>query len=302
MRDRTGSSESIRADGYYTGTYGPILDLRIRFGSGPWRMGAAWAVIAGALAANALSPGSENLLRLAGSILLADVAWGATWPVLPRSDRLPDGLRRSRLPYSAPQAPMEKVLAGLVNGGSKEEAGGWEGALPGLVLTAILSVLLGSPAIILSLVAFGAAGSARILIARNRWPAFLMGLLGVGLPWLLGVSLTWSQGLHRSVVQFDASLALGTAFTVLAWMSCRVRSADASSSVWPAWLGQVAVLGTLAVLEEPLAVAVVGSFMVVPTLWFSKQGGSPQGVLAAMAKSDPWWLGAMLVAALIVHS
>jgi hypothetical protein len=301
MQDRTGPLESITTDGDYPNLGGPILDLRIRFGSGPWRMGPAWAVIAGAVVGNALGLGSGSFLRLAGAVLLADVAWGSIWPVQPRGSRSHGRARSSRLPYSAPRAPMQQILAALFNGGSEGESGDWEGILPGLVLIAALSLLLGSPAILLSFAALALAGSARVLMIHDRWPAFLMALLGVGLPWALGASLTWSQASANVGIRFDAGLALAIAFTVLAWATWRVRSAGVPSSAWAVWFGQVAVLGTLAALKEPLAVAVVGSLMLVPSLWLAKPADSHTGVLGAVTRGDSWWLAAMLVTAVMVR-
>jgi hypothetical protein len=301
MQDRTGPFESITTDGDYPSLGGPILDLRIRLGSGPWRMGPAWAVIAGALAGNALGLGSGSLLRLAGAVLLADVAWGSIWPETPRRSRFRGRARGNRLPYAAPRAPLQQALAALFSGGSEGEGGGWEGILPGLVLIAALSLLLGSPAILLSLVALAFAGSARVLMVRNRWPALLMALLGVGLPWALGASLAWSQGSTNARIPFDAGLALGIAFTVLAWATWRFRSPGASLSTRTAWFGQVVVVATLAAAKEPLAVAVVGSLMLVPTLWLIRPAESRTGVLDAIVKGDSWWLAAMLVAAMIVR-
>jgi hypothetical protein len=296
-------AQSIDAGEGFLERTGPILNLNFHLSSSPWQMGPGWAVLAGALAGHAPILGGENLLRLAGSLILADTAWGALWLQVPSGrNRLTEGERVGRLPYAAFQSPMRRILTVLVRGTPDDSGAGWHGMLAGLILAATLSLLLGGPAIILSSMALLASVGVRFLIGRGRKPAFLTALLCIGLPWILGVSLGWAQGTTPPLSQIVAPLMVGAAFMILGWTIDYVRFDGQTFKTWPAWLGQITLLGTLTVLREPTALVMIGCLTVVPNLWLSRNGTSLTELSRAMRKSEPWWLASMLVAALTVHS
>jgi hypothetical protein len=288
---------------HYLRRPGPVLNLKFRLSGSPLRMGPAWAVIAGAVAGHAPIVGAENLLQLAGALLLADAVWGVFWPQIPlRRDQPTDRSPRRRLPYSAFESPLSRILS--VFAGESDEAGdeGWHGILGGLVLAAITSLLLGRAAILLSSLALAVSLGARFLSVRGRMWALCVALLSIGLPWALGASLGWTPGTPLHERHLGAPLAVGAAFTVLAWMSQYVRVANSWHPARPVWVGQILVLMTLVAVQEPLALAVMGCLAVVPGLWLSRKRSCPQQMNEAMANSEPWWLASMLVSALAVRS
>src|SRR5512135_2622598 len=98
MADVVDHSQWLSADA------GPLLGLRLSVSRHPWRIGPAWALVAGALAAGVPFADGTSLLRLAGAIVLADAAWGSVWSVMARGGaREPD--EPWGLPYVQPAAP-----------------------------------------------------------------------------------------------------------------------------------------------------------------------------------------------------
>src|SRR5512139_3059102 len=98
----------------YAGHGEPILGLGVYLSTSPWRLGPVWAVLAGALASQAPVWGDSNLLRLGGSILLADAVWGVLWRrTAARLEVLPKRERGLRLPYSNARSPMMAFLSEL---------------------------------------------------------------------------------------------------------------------------------------------------------------------------------------------
>jgi hypothetical protein len=303
MWDSSCVSGSIDQSIGYTGRSGPILGLGFYLNSSPWRLGPAWAVLAGTLASQAPIWGSENLLRLGGSLLLADAVWGVFWQqTTPQQRVLPKRARTVVLPYSDTQSPLREALAGLRgeatgNGGETD----WPGMLAVLGLAAVLSLWLGWPAVALSFLALVASVGVRGMVRRGKNPALTLALLNTGLPWGLGASLGWADGARPSFESLQVSLPLGLAFMALTWSMYRVPLSGSSSQVWPIWLGQVVVLVTLVAVGAPLALAVVGSLFVVPGLWLSRHGGSAQEVADVLRNSGLWWLASMLASALAVR-
>jgi hypothetical protein len=305
MWESTGISELTNADERNPGRTGPILDLRFRLRSSPWRMGPAWALLAGALAVDAPFSGIANLLRLAGALILADAVWGVLWLRTPSGGAAPDGgTPHSRIPYAGAHSPMSKVIARL----SSEGDAGWQGVVLGLLVAAVLSSLVGRGAFLLSLLALLAAMGARLAFGQKRAPAFLLALLGAGLPWALGASLGWSpQGSSfldasgAGLTRVSAALTLGGSFTFLHWMVLRIPGAGRFRAGRGVLLGQLAVLLTLVTLREPVAVALVACLMVAPGLYTMKDPASYLNAADTRPQSDPWWLASMLTAALVVR-
>jgi len=93
----------------------------------------------------------------------------------------------------------------------------------------------------------------------------------------------------------------GIAFMILSWAIGHVRFAEPPLTVWPVWLGQITLLGTLIALREPVALAMIGCLLVVPSFWLSRNGTSLQEITGGIRTSEPWWLACMLTAALAVR-
>ena len=280
----------------------PILGLGVYLGGSPWRLGPAWAVLAGALAGKAPVWSGGDLLRLGGSVLLADAVWGVLWrQSAPRQGVLPKRERGPSLPYTAAHSPMVEVLSGL--GFESTEVGGtdWQSTLAGLGLTTVLSVLLGMYAIVLSLVVGIASVGIRLMVRRGKKPALMMALLSMGLPWALGAALGWAGDVRPPLDFSGAGLALGAAFTFLTWSVHRVDVGRSMAQVRPIWLGQIAPLATLIAIREPLGTALVSGLLVLPCLWISRWTRLAQEVARDLEASAQWWLASMLVAALAVR-
>jgi hypothetical protein len=286
----------------YAGTSEPIFGLRLQLNSTPWRLGPAWAVFGGALASQAPIWGGNSLLRLGGSLLLADALWGVFWR-MPLSARRaqPERQSRSVLPYADARGPMVQALHALSWHDTGDAEIGWQGALAGLALVAVLSVLLGSWAVLLSLLAVVAAIALRLLVRRGRAPCFLMAILSTGLPWALGTALGVEGAgspLNRPAL---AGLALGALFTVLAWVLLRAEVLGSRRLALPIWVAQIGVLAVLTVFREAFGVAVVAGCFVVPCLLTSRWPCRSHDVGAILRSSNPWWLASMLTAALVVR-
>jgi hypothetical protein len=302
MWDSSGVPGSVDQSIGYTGRSGPILGLRFFFSGSPWRLGPAWAVLAGALASQTPIWGGDNLLRLGGSLLLADAVWGFFWrQTRPQQHVLPKRARRVILPYSDPHSPMIEALAGLRYDATENGETGWLGILAVLGIAAGLSILLGSPAIVLSLLALIASVGMRLMVRGGQKPALAMALLTTGFPWALGAAMSWTGGAQPPFELLATGLSLGVAFTTLTWSVCRVASFGSSSQFWPIWFAQVVVLAALMTIGAPIALAVVGGLFVVPCLWLSRHDGSAREVAEMLQNSDLWWLASMLGAALAVR-
>jgi hypothetical protein len=285
----------------YAGSGEPILGLRLYLISNPWRLGPAWAVVAGALASQAPIWVGENLLRLVGSLLLADALWGIFW----RRPMFVPGVqpeRRSRgvLPYVDTRGPMVHILRGLgwQDAGATEAA--WQGALAGLGLVAVLSVLLGSSAIVLSLLALMASVAVRLRARRGKTPCMMLALLSMGLPWALGAGLGSGGNSFPLSRLAGGSLALGVAFTILTWTLLRAGVHGSERPVWPVWIAQIGVLAVLMVSREAVGMAVVAGCLVVPSLLTSRWPSGLSEGGAILRGSNSWWLASMLAAALAV--
>ena len=302
MWNSSGVPGSTAPSGASIGRSAPILGLGIYFNSSPWRLGPAWAVLAGALASQAPIWGGENLLRLGGSILLADALWGVFWQqTAPRRRVLPERARSVNLPYSGTHSPMMDALSGLRYEATEDDEIGCQGILAALGLAAVLGLLLGFPAIVLSLLALIASVGVRLMVRLGRKPALAIAILVIGLPWALGASLAWTGAAQLPTEALTTGLLLSVAFTMLAWSVYSVSLSGSRRQVWSIWVGQVVVLVALMIVGDSLALAVVGGLFVVPCFWLSRNADSAHEVTDALRNSGPWWLASMLGAALTVR-
>lgn len=273
---------------------GPLIGLRVSVSRNPWRIGPAWAVVAGALAAGMPIGSSAALLRLLGAVLLADSAWGAVWAVMAGDGGQPRPPESWGLPYIHPSAPIMQVsdrLRGLSSGV------GCHDLLMSMVLALGLSALLGLVPFVLSLLVLAIALIAQTMAERGRRPALAYSLLAVGLPWSLGLALS-----GQSTPALVGPIALGMAFLLLVWAFERLRGRRRTST-FGAWLGQLAVLGTLAGLRLPWAAALTAALFLPPS-WYLLHARAARGTPAAadfmtsaIERSAVWcWLVFLLAA------
>ncbi len=229
---------------------GPLLSLQATFARRAWRIGPAWAVLAGVLASGAPFLAGDAPLRLAGAIALADPAWGLLWRLTAcGSDHATQSANEvAGLPFGQPDAPLARVLRRLRHMSS---AAAWHELPMALVLAVGLSVLLGPNALALTLAACAVLFVAWLTAERDGQPALAFALLSVGLPWGLGALLAggWADGWERH-------LALAASFTALQWGVQRA-CLDDRGRAWGLWLGQAAVLLALVTLQRPWALATI---------------------------------------------
>lgn len=261
-----------------SGAAGPLVRLRLVPGRLLWRIGPAWSVLAGALAAGAPVLGADALFRLAAAAILADLLWGALREIgQAPPEQVSEHGSPVFLPYARPDAPLGAFLGRLAFAQGGDARASWQGLLLGLALMGAMSVLLGPAAIALS---------AAVLLLwawmqRSGVVPCLDAVLDVALPWLLGTFLAGRGALSWQV------LALAAAFTLLQWGVLRARQGTVV-----AWIGQGAVLVVLIAIQQPGALAGVAMLLAPAAWWLAAQrGGVPTHAL-------PWWWGAMLIAAL----
>ncbi len=262
-----------------------------------WRIGPAWAVVAGAVAAGVALGDAVSLLRLAAAVILADLIWGVLRRIIPDS---PDfegtaTLRTPSLPYGRSDAPLTRLMQMAATGQSASTAP-WLGWLGGLALTVVLSLLLGAPTPLISAAAVGLIFLTRALFRRGYCPSLCLALLDVGLPWTLGAALVWPDVDGEALGWFLQMGMLASAFTVLQWGLYRARF-SAGRRLVALYFGQVMLLGALVVLRQPWAVAVAALLLAPPTWWLARRGEAE----AALARALPWWWASMLAVAAIVR-
>jgi hypothetical protein len=285
---------------------GPLVRLRLLPSRTLFRVGPAWAVIAGVVAAGLPDLGVTALLAVVTAAALADLVWGALRQIVPGPERrssIDDGAApvSLALPYLQPDSPLAGWLRSLTPAASGEhESRGWQGTLIALAVAFALSVLLGVPAVMLSGVAVFVIMIAAAVARRGDIPAFWNALLDVGLPWALGLSLAWNG--NGAPAAFAPAAALGGAFTVLQWGIYRAEETPgmfdaprpARRRTGLAWLGQFLVLLVLIVFRQPWAVAGTAALLAPPSFWLARAGS---GVSSAL----PWWWAAMLLSALSLY-
>jgi hypothetical protein len=279
---------------------GPLIGLGVFVGPGVWRIGPAWAVLAGALASGAPLLGDVVPLRLVGAALLADSAWGVLWRLTAADDgERPHQLAEDdHLPYFQPQSPAGRALGMLHD---IAPGASWRDLTTALVLTGVLSLLLGVPALVLSVVAYAVALWAWALARSGKQPAACDALLNVGLPWLLGLVLArdamqWGGTAHVAI----PGVVMGVAFTTLQWGTRRAYLSD-GSRMFAVWLGQAAVLLALISVEQPWALVLVAGLLLPPAMWLWRSRALATGVERALRQSGPWWLAAMLLSAVALR-
>ena len=286
---------SEAAGGQAVAETGPLVHLDLSPSRMLWRISPAWAVVAGAVAAGAPLGNAVSLLRLATAIILADLIWGILRRIIPASPGT-EGTERlvaPSLPYGSNAAPLARFMQ-MTAGDPQASRGSWLSWLSGLALTAVLSILLGASALLISALAVGLILLTRALFRSAQRPALCLALLDVALPWVLGAALAWPVA--EGATLFLQTVVLAAAFTLLQWGIYRARL----SSGWrlgALYVGQVMLLGVLILLRQPGAVAVTALLLAPPIWWLAR----PNEAEVALARGLPWWWASMMLVAASVR-
>jgi hypothetical protein len=276
---------------------GPLVHLHFAPSRLLWRIGPAWAVVAGAVAAGAPLGNAVSLLRLAAAVILADLVWGILRRIIPEAPGTEGtaSLQAPSLPYGRSDAPLARVMQTVASGQHASTAP-WLGWLGGLALTVVLSLLLGAPMLLISAAAVGLIFLTRALFRHWACPSFCLALLDVGFPWALGAALVWPDVAGETQGWFLQMGMVAAAFTVLQWGLYRARF-SAGRRLAALYFGHVMLLGTLVLLRQPWAVAVAALLLAPPTWWLARRGEAE----VALARALPWWWASMLAVAAIVR-
>lgn len=269
---------------------GPLVRLHVSLSRAPWRIAPAWAVLAGALAVG--SPVSQGALalRVVAAVVLGDMAWG----LLRRSgvtavtSASADQVRRAELPYSEDDAPLSRALRALALTGMT-----WHGVLAGLIFLLGGGLLIGLPAVVLSVLAVLVGVQSWSSARRGVTPAVSMALLDVLLPWLLGMfAVGWA---YADAPLHWPPLLVALGFTVLQWGMLHAATGRAGRRSLTIEIGIIAVLSVLIALQMPWAAAVVAVLLAPVAWWFHSVEREGSSISTC---SGPWALIALLVAAL----
>ena len=276
---------------------GPLMQLHLAPSRMLWRIGPAWAVVAGALAAGVALGDAVSLLRLAAAVILADLIWGILRRIIPASPGTEGtaSLAPPSLPYGSSDAPLAHFIQ--MTAADKQAAPApWLSWLSGLALTAVLSLLLGAPALLISALAVGLMLLTRALYRSAHRPALCLALLDVALPWALGAAMVWPAVKGEAVFWFYQNAMLAAAFTILQWGFYRARF-SAGRRLVALCLAQVMLLGVLILLRQPWAVAGAALLLAPPTWWLARRSEAE----AALVRGLPWWWASMLSVAAFVR-
>jgi hypothetical protein len=275
--------------------YGSTSSLNAQFwlGQFPWRPTAAWAALAGLLANEGLAQVSTlNWQMLALAFFLVDPLWGSIWRLAAgRSEVLSLHTQAAAyqlwMPYLRRQSPAQKLL-------------GWDNtgvlpllfriALPAVVVTLALALVLGLPAIgltVLVILATVLGWTSRR--ALQMPPVLLQSVVTIALPWVLIAQLV-ARGAFDATWVTPQTVLIGLC-TLHHWGEGRLLRNHQD------WLGvgllAVAELGVvilLIVLQAPLWLALlIVLWLPAWLLIFQRQ---------PLSRANFWWLLALLICAL----
>ena len=272
---------------------GPLVRLHVSLSRAPWRIAPAWAVLAGALAVGSPVFQPALALRVVAAVVLGDLAWGlvrrsGVTAVISASA---DQVRGVGLPYSQDNAPLSRISRALTLIGMT-----WQGVLAGLIFLLGGGLLIGLPAVALSVLAVLIGARSWSSARRGVTPAVSMALLDVLLPWLLGMfAVGWA---YADATSRWPPLLVALGFTVLQWGILHAAASRAGQRSLAIDIGIITVLSVLIALRMPWAAAVVAVLLAPVAYWFhalEREDGS------ISACSGPWALIALLVAALALR-
>lgn len=269
-------------------------------------------MLAGALTARVPLWEGATPLRLIGAAVLADSLWGLLWRLMAADAGTlsAEPMAAPLLPYYQARSPAGgalRLIRHMIAGGS------WHELFVALASAALLSLLLGLPALVLTIIAWATMGWAWLLVQSGRRPAACDALLNVGWPWLLGWSLlVFSPSLLApfppsplaSPPKLGEGLGpgweLGLAFTLLQWGARRADLSDGRRMA-AIWLGQASVLAVL-IGRQQIAALALSVLLLVPSWWHLCRAARHETDLKdALARSHPWWLTAMLLSAFLLR-
>jgi hypothetical protein len=273
---------------------GPLVQLQISLSRVPLRIAPAWSALAGALAVAPALGDPAVWLRIVAAVVLADLAWGV---LRQYAQARPETEGQGAvfvlpLPYAQPAAPMSRLLGSLTYGGAT-----WHGAVAGVVLTLGGGLLLGWPAVGLSLIAILLTALAGPLARRGDAPAAPFALLDVLLPWTLGMfAAGWASGNGLTW----PPLVVAAALTLLQWGAARATaSGHGATRALP--FGALAVVVALVALQMPGAAALSAALMVPPLWWLARGDSAAAFGHARTGWAGPWLMLTLFVAALALR-
>lgn len=287
---------------------GPLVQLQISLSRVPWRLAPAWSVLAGAFAADAAFDNPALWLRVVAAVVLGDLAWGVLRRYVqhPPASRQHAGTPVVVLPYAQPDAPLGSFVHALSLDGTD-----WRGALAGVIFALGGALLLGLPALALSLAAVVVTVVAWALTRRGDVPAACFALLDVFLPFVLGLLAAGWLETGASVASLSwQPLLVAAAFAVLQWGALRSTARVGASSFA---CGVLVVLVVLIGLRMPWAAAMAAVLLAPPLYWLSRNYGVAAGVwgtpapgtqahsAASSTWAAPWLMLALFIAALAVR-
>lgn len=284
-----------QADVYYGST--ASLNAQFWLSQFPWRPTAAWSVVAAMVAGDMFgSTRTVNWQTLALVLLLADPLWGSIWRLAAgRKELLPLHLHAQSihfwLPYMQPNSPAHKLLR-------------WDSAdvtplllrvvLPTMAIALAIALALGFTALALT--------SVVALISVLGWtsrrtfatqPVLLQSVVSILLPWLLTTHQVVGTDLRTTWL--TASTALALLVTIHHWGEGRLMRNHHD------WFGaailavaEIGITGLLIIVQAPLWLGLL-AVLWLPA-WLAIYQRQP------VARLNFWWLAALLVAALGLHT
>lgn len=276
-------------------TFEPIVRLTAQWRRGGAWLGPAWAVLCGVVASGAFAWSGQGIALVAVALILAEGIWTTLWASLAgvkwdeplaRWAAWTAGQPVIRLPYTQPGSPAAhaSIILGQFRAWLAEDflplyGGALASAILASMIALALAMILGAPAILLTILALALSQIALALCRGNGSPSpMLRGLVEMSLPLLLGFVIFRPLTLEIIV----AAVGFGITY------------AGAVSPRWDlrAWnAGQVIVLLLLIVMRHSVGV------FAVTLLWL------PQFLLQGqpVARNAQWWLMAvMLVVAVAI--
>jgi hypothetical protein len=277
---------------------GPLVQLQISLSRVPLRIAPAWSVLAGALAVAPALSDPALWLRVVAAVVLGDLLWGILRQYAQARPAGADegALFALPLPYAQPNAPMSRLLGSLTDGGTT-----WHGAVAGVVLALGGGLLLGWPAVGLSLAAILVTALAGPLARRGDSPSAAFAMLDALLPWTLGMlAAGWATaGAGDEPLRWQP-LIVGAALTVLQWGVLRATGkAQGASVALPA--GALALIGALVALRMPGAAALSAVLLAPPLYWLGRRDAATAFGAARVAWAGPWLMLTLFVAALALR-
>ncbi len=276
-------------------TFEPIVRLTAQWRRGGAWLGPAWAVLCGVVASGAFMWSGQSVAQVAVALILAEGIWTTLWAAL-AGVKWDEPLARwwawtagqpvIRLPYTQPGSPaahasiiLGQFRAWLAEDFLPSHGSTLASAILASIIALALAMILGAPAILLTILALALSQIGLALCRGNGRPSpMLRALVEMSLPLLLGFVI------FRPLTLQIVIAAVGFGITYAGAVSGRwdVRT-------WNA--GQAIVLLLLIVMRHSVGV------FAVTLLWL------PQFLLQSqpVVRNAQWWLMAvMLVVALAI--